>query len=172
MGMTTFSSNPGVGEYGIPAVCIQNIGEGRTQEKSEKEKSRTDATQSHGLAGQISVNSNSHSSTNREAGNCIIILTSGAETTTDTFRLVDVAVKAQQIIDECPWKSKKHLGGLALIGNRKHFFVAVNGPDDTVAMRMLRGNGGGVSSAGKNVRLGMGMAEGLKGFAEMADGLG
>ena len=42
-------------------------------------------------------------------------------------------MKARQIIQECPWKSKKKLGGLALVGNGMHFFVAVNGvggPED------------------------------------------
>ena len=47
----------------------------------------------------------------------------------DTFRLVDVIVKATRIIEECPPKSKRSLGGLALVGNGATFFVAVNGPD-------------------------------------------
>ena len=64
----------------------------------------------------------------RGVGNCIILLTSGDETQTDTFMLVDVVVKAEQIIRECPGKSKKSLGGLATIGHQRHFFVAVNGP--------------------------------------------
>ena len=47
----------------------------------------------------------------------------------DTFKLADVIVKALRIMDECPPKSKKALGGLALVGHGETFFVAVNGPD-------------------------------------------
>lgn len=32
-------------------------------------------------------------------------------------------------MQECPPKSKKSLGGLALVGHGETFFVAVNGPD-------------------------------------------
>ncbi len=64
----------------------------------------------------------------------MVLLTSGDSSKTDTFQLVDVIVKAREIIRECPGISKTHLGGLALIGHRKTFFVAVNGvyaiPDD------------------------------------------
>lgn len=63
-------------------------------------------------------------------GQCLILLTSADETAVDTFRLADVIVKAQKIIDQCPPNSKKHLGGLATIGHRASFFVAVNGPID------------------------------------------
>lgn len=62
-------------------------------------------------------------------GACQVLLTSGLDTAVDTFRLVDVIVKATRIIEECPPKSKKSLGGLALVGNGATFFVAVNGPD-------------------------------------------
>lgn len=58
-----------------------------------------------------------------------MLLTSGSDLAVDTFRLVDVIVKATRIIEECPPKSKKSLGGLALVGNGATFFVAVNGPD-------------------------------------------
>lgn len=68
------------------------------------------------------------------------MLTSGDEFATDVFPLVDVALKAQQIIDECPHISKKRLGGLALVGNRRTFFVAVNGAWDPDAS--IRGGGG------------------------------
>jgi len=61
-------------------------------------------------------------------GGCVIILNSANDTATDTFQLVDVIIKARGIIAECPGKSKTHLGGLALIGHGKSFFVAVNGP--------------------------------------------
>lgn len=62
-------------------------------------------------------------------GNCQVLLTSGGELAVDTFRLADVVVKALRIMDECPPKSKKGLGGLALVGNGKTMFVVVNGPD-------------------------------------------
>jgi len=72
----------------------------------------------------------------RAVGNCLILLTNGDDLATDTFRLVDVVLRAQAIIAECPGKSKKALGGLALIGHGRHFFVAVNGPgfDPSVAV--------------------------------------
>lgn len=57
----------------------------------------------------------------------MVLLTSGDSSKTDTFPLVDVIVKAREIIRECPGNSKTHLGGLALIGHRQTFFVAVNG---------------------------------------------
>lgn len=56
-------------------------------------------------------------------------MTSGADLAVDTFRLADVVVKALRIIDECPPRSKKALGGIALVGHGQTFFVAVNGPD-------------------------------------------
>lgn len=46
----------------------------------------------------------------------------------DEFRLVDVIVAARRILDECVPISKSSLGGLALVGNRKGLFVALNGP--------------------------------------------
>lgn len=46
----------------------------------------------------------------------------------DEFRLVEVIVMAQRILDECVPISKTSLGGLALVGNMKGLFVAVNGP--------------------------------------------
>lgn len=49
----------------------------------------------------------------------------------DTFRLADVIFKAERIMAECPPKSKKALGGIALVGHGESFFVAVNGPDLT-----------------------------------------
>lgn len=74
-------------------------------------------------------------------GNCLILLTSANETAVDTFRLADVIVKAQKIIDQCPPNSKKSLGGLATIGHRASFFVAVNGlvdPGSTTAMNLTK----------------------------------
>ncbi|CAD6581342.1 MAG: hypothetical protein ASARMPREDX12_000435 [Alectoria sarmentosa] len=62
-------------------------------------------------------------------GRCQVLLTSGGQLAVDTFRLADVVVKALRIMDECPPKSKKGLGGLALVGNGKTMFVVVNGPD-------------------------------------------
>ena len=58
-----------------------------------------------------------------------MLLTSGAAGTVDTFRLADVIVRAERIMAECPPKSKKSLGGLALVGHGQTFYVAVNGPD-------------------------------------------
>ncbi len=62
-------------------------------------------------------------------GACQVLLTSGSPAAVDTFRLADVIVKALRIIDECPPKSKRGLGGLALVGHGESFFVVVNGPD-------------------------------------------
>ena len=45
---------------------------------------------------------------------------------TDRFRLADVIIAAQKILAECPQISKHRLGGLALVGNKQGFFVAVN----------------------------------------------
>ena len=67
-------------------------------------------------------------------GRCQILLTSGVEEAVDEFRLVDVIVAAQRILDMCVPISKMRLGGLALVGNMKGMFVAVNGPSP--------GNGG------------------------------
>jgi len=63
-------------------------------------------------------------------GRCLILLSSANETAVDTFRLADVILKAQKIIDQCPPNSKKSLGGIATIGHRASFFVVVNGPAD------------------------------------------
>ena len=46
----------------------------------------------------------------------------------DRFRLVDVIVVARRILDVCVPVSKTRLGGLALVGNMKGFYVSVNGP--------------------------------------------
>lgn len=49
-------------------------------------------------------------------------------------------------MQECPPKSKKSLGGLALVGHGETFFVAVNGPDlapDGVGGDGERGSGNG-----------------------------
>lgn len=46
----------------------------------------------------------------------------------DEFRLVEVIVAAQRILEECVPISKAGLGGLMLVGNMKGFFVALNGP--------------------------------------------
>lgn len=62
----------------------------------------------------------------------------------DRFRLVDVIVEAKRILEECPPKSKMSLGGLALVGNMKGFFVALNGPGPGVG----NGNGTGVWGEG------------------------
>lgn len=61
-------------------------------------------------------------------GRCQILLTTGIPDAVDEFRLVDVIVVAQKILDECVPISKMSLGGLALVGNMKGLFVAVNGP--------------------------------------------
>lgn len=59
---------------------------------------------------------------------CQITLTAGLPDAVDTFRLVDVAVVARKIMDECVPMSKIGLGGLGLVGHRQGLFVAVNGP--------------------------------------------
>ncbi len=75
----------------------------------------------------------------------------------DTFRLVDVILKAQKIIEQCPPNSKRNLGGLATIGHRNGFFVAVNGPvddDDEWPMMTTVGRGNGtrlVVGGGRNL---------------------
>jgi len=78
-------------------------------------------------------------------GRCLVLLTSADEMAVDTFRLVDVILKAQKIIEQCPPNSKRNLGGLATIGHRNGFFVAVNGPvdddDESPMMTVGRGNG-------------------------------
>ena len=77
------------------------------------------------------------------------MLTSGADGAVDRFRLADVIVQAEVIIQTCPGMSKKALGGLALVGNGKSFFVVVNGPDDGLDLvdeELVRdGGGAGVS---------------------------
>jgi hypothetical protein len=91
-------------------------------------------------------------------GGCVVLLTSGDSSKTDTFQLVDVIVKAREIIRECPGISKTHLGGLALIGNRKTFFVAVNGvyaiPDSPE-----QGGGGGSRGRGRAVERAVSVGE-------------
>lgn len=59
----------------------------------------------------------------------MIILSAEGKTAIDSFRLVDVIVKANEILAECPGKSKEGLGGVGFVGNRQGFFVAVNGAD-------------------------------------------
>lgn len=61
-------------------------------------------------------------------GRCQILLTTGIPDAVDEFRLVEVIVVARRILDECVPVSKTSLGGLALVGNMKGLFVAVNGP--------------------------------------------
>lgn len=73
-----------------------------------------------------------------------MVLTSADDDATDTFRLADVIVKAERIIDECPPKSKKSLGGLATVGHGHSFFVAVNGPDTAPRVEGWEGDGGKV----------------------------
>lgn len=58
-----------------------------------------------------------------------MLLTSYGDLSVDTFRLADVIAKALRIIDECPPKSKKSLGGIALVGHGETFYVEVNGLD-------------------------------------------
>ena len=65
-----------------------------------------------------------------DVGRCTIILRAARENAVDTFRLADVILKAQKIIDQCPPNSKRSLGGIATIGHRAGFYVAVNGPSD------------------------------------------
>ncbi|KAM0799090.1 hypothetical protein BDR22DRAFT_964057 [Usnea florida] len=60
---------------------------------------------------------------------CQIMLTTSKIDVVDEFRLVDVAVEARRVLDECFLVSKFGLGGLALVGNDKGYFVAVNGPE-------------------------------------------
>lgn len=59
---------------------------------------------------------------------CQILLTTGVPDAVDEFRLVEVIVAAQRILDDCVPMSKTSLGGLSLVGNMKGLFVAVNGP--------------------------------------------
>ena len=58
---------------------------------------------------------------------CIICLTSEDEDEVGEFRLVDVILRAQEVIARCPPYSKASLGGLAVLGVET-FFVAVDGP--------------------------------------------
>lgn len=62
-------------------------------------------------------------------GHCSILLTTGLLDAVDVFKLVEVIVVVQRILDECVPISKTSLGGLALVGNLQGFFVAVNGPE-------------------------------------------
>ncbi|KAL9073491.1 MAG: hypothetical protein Q9161_002912 [Pseudevernia consocians] len=83
-------------------------------------------------------------------GRCQILLTTGLQDAVDAFRLVEVIVAARRVLDDCVPISKTNLGGLALVGNMKGFFVAVNGPAPD-----------GVGSA--RVRMGQrGIGEGLR----------
>lgn len=88
-------------------------------------------------------------------GACEVLLTSGGAGAVDTFRLADVIVKAERIIGECPPKSKKSLGGLALVGHGQTFFVAVNGPD-----LAPDGGGGGVGNGNGGVEGDVGRGRG------------
>lgn len=58
---------------------------------------------------------------------CLILLTSEQEDEIGEFRLVDVILRAQDIIAKCPPNSKAHLGGIAVMGIQT-FFVTVDGP--------------------------------------------
>ena len=62
-----------------------------------------------------------------EWGQCFIILTSEQDNAVGEFRLVDVIIRAQDIIAKCPPNSKAHLGGVAVLGVQT-FFVGVDGP--------------------------------------------
>ncbi len=115
----------------------------------------------------------------RAVGNCLILLTNGDDLATDTFRLVDVVLRAQAIIAECPGKSKKALGGLALIGHGRHFFVAVNGPgfDPSVAVGrevQVEGERGGRGGRNRTVFLegGREVVEDGRGWEGIVEGLG
>lgn len=70
---------------------------------------------------------------------CQILLTTGLLDAVDTFSLVEVAVVAQRVMDECVPISKTGLGGLGLIGNRQGFFVAVNGPAPPSGVGRVKG---------------------------------
>ena len=60
-------------------------------------------------------------------GHCQILLTAGIEGAVDEFRLVEVIIAAQRVLAECVPFSKTVLGGLALVGNMRGLFIAVNG---------------------------------------------
>lgn len=107
----------------------------------------------------------------RAVGGCVVILTSANETMTDRFQLADVIVKAREIIAICPGQSKTHLGGIALIGHGKTFFVAVNGPHDDPDDLVLDGGEG----RGNGTRLVLaqgGEGRGMIGVEERVAGVG
>lgn len=77
-------------------------------------------------------------------GGCQVLLTSATDLSVDTFRLADVIGKATRLMDECPPRSKKALGGIALVGHGQSFFVALNGQDLSPDGGLdERGEGGG-----------------------------
>ena len=62
-------------------------------------------------------------------GSCVVFVRNVNKTRTDTFRMVDVAITAQNIITECLVGAKYPLGGFSDIGpTAGNFFLAVGAP--------------------------------------------
>ncbi|KAL9099729.1 MAG: hypothetical protein Q9163_004818 [Psora crenata] len=75
----------------------------------------------------------------REPGSCEVIVSTGAARAEDVFRLSDIAILAQVIVDKCATPiAKQTLGGLGMVGNNKGFFVAVNGKNMAVGHALER----------------------------------
>ena len=64
-------------------------------------------------------------------GQCVIFVRALDKTEIDTFRMLDVALTARNIIDKCIADTKFMVGGASSIGSKKGFFVGVGGPNVT-----------------------------------------
>ena len=60
---------------------------------------------------------------------CQVMINADSADAVDSFRLLDVMIKAQLIIEKCAMTSKQNLGGVTTVGYTGQFIVAVNGPE-------------------------------------------
>lgn len=73
-------------------------------------------------------------------GECMIFVRSPNQSSVDTFRIVDVAARAKDIIKDCVVGTKEGYGGFSDVGHLPYvqsFYVAVGGRDDKLANPMV-----------------------------------
>ena len=69
-------------------------------------------------------------------GECMIFVRCPSQSSVDRFRIVDVATKAKDLVEQCVVGTKEGYGGYSDVGNLpflSSFYVAVGGRDDSLA---------------------------------------